>query len=115
MHVPPKLTCFCSVFLFPNRPSSFFDSLLPPLLLLLLHRLASRPWLPHLPRILYLIWPPVSRYSHLFGDDNRDDVLEQLESLMMTHSLEDIRIKARMVHSVISSSGSGGGGESGAE
>ncbi len=44
----------------------------------------------------------VSRYSHLFGRENREDVTEQLERLMMTHPTEDIRVKARMVHSVIS-------------
>ena len=51
----------------------------------------------------------VSRYSHLFGRENRRDVLEHLEQLMATHPAEDVRVKARMVHSVITARTKGAG------
>ncbi|XP_059091044.1 uncharacterized protein LOC131886663 isoform X2 [Tigriopus californicus] len=48
--------------------------------------------------------PDSIRFSHLYGDENRLDVLEHLESLMTTHPHEDIRVKARMIHNVIMAS-----------
>jgi hypothetical protein len=37
----------------------------------------------------------------IYGPENREDVLGQLELLMTEHSWEDIRVKARMIHNVI--------------
>ena len=41
------------------------------------------------------------RFTHLYGTENSEDVLEQLEALMTSHPHEDIRVKARMIRTVI--------------
>ena len=41
------------------------------------------------------------RFTHLYGTENSEDVLEQLEALMTSHPHEDIRVKARMIRTVM--------------
>lgn len=45
--------------------------------------------------------PESIRHSALFGLDNREDVLGHLSYLMQVHPHEDIRVKARMIHTVL--------------
>lgn len=40
-------------------------------------------------------------FTHLYGSENSEDVLDQLEALMTSHPHEDIRVKARMIRTVI--------------
>lgn len=47
--------------------------------------------------------PLIGRYTHLYGEENRSDVLDHLDYLMNSHPHEDIRVKARMLHNVIGS------------